>query len=231
MQLTPEQEALNSTTTAERLCELAKSNKTIILQAIAVNPNTPPNILVKLFTQYPTQIFKNPALDLLILENPQFLDILYKQNKNIFHYQGLPLFFLKWAVQHENKDIRVNLAASSFTPVHILEILASDRNRDVRIKIVKNKSTPNQVLCNLISDRDEGVRLAVLNDIRIPLEYLIALSQNKEYIIRLSIAKNPRTPISVLQLLRKDSYESIRIAAQNNLDKSNIIVQNWQMRS
>jgi hypothetical protein len=231
MPLIPEQEALNSNTTAERLCELAKSNKKIILQAVATNPNTPPNLLAKLFTQYPTQVFRNPALDLLILENPQFLEILYKQNKSIFNYQGLPLFFLEWAAKHENKDIRVNLAISPFTPVYILEILACDCNRDVRIKVVKNKSTPSQILCNLIRDRDEGVRLSVLNDIRIPLQYLIALSQDKEYIIRLSIAKNPRIPISVLQRLLKDSYESIRIAARNNLDKSNIIVQNWQTRS
>ncbi len=147
---TPEQEALNSTTTAERLCELAKSNKTIILQAVTANPNTPPSILIKLFRQYPIQVFKNPVLDLLILENPQFLDILYKQNKNIFDYQGLPLFFLEWAVKHENKDIRINLAASSFTPLYILEILASDRNRYVRIKVVKNNSTPSQILTNLI---------------------------------------------------------------------------------
>jgi hypothetical protein len=231
MPLTPEQEALNSTTTAERLCELAKSNKTIILQAVAANPNTPPNVIIKLFKQYPIQVFRNPVLDLSILENPQFLDILCKQNKNIFNYQGLPLFFLEWATKHKNKDIRANLAASRFTPLYILEILASDQNPDVRIKVVKNNSTPNQILSNLIRDRDEGVRLAVLNDIRIPLQYLIALSQDKEYIIRLSIAKNPRTPISVLQRLLKDSYESIRIAARNNLDKSNIIIQNWQMRS
>lgn len=50
--------------------KLAHSSDKATRYAVAGNPNTPSKVLQKLGAQFPTQLLRNPALDLMILENP-----------------------------------------------------------------------------------------------------------------------------------------------------------------
>lgn len=66
-------EAKDYQTLPERLSQIAQScDQKEILSAIARNPNTPTDVLVDFFADYPSDIFNNPILDLLYLENPNF---------------------------------------------------------------------------------------------------------------------------------------------------------------
>lgn len=93
--LSLQQEATNETTSPRRLYELAKTNidlaRLVALnpssplellrklangsdkatrQHVAANPNTPTEVLQKLGDEFPKEVSRNPALPLLLLENP-----------------------------------------------------------------------------------------------------------------------------------------------------------------
>lgn len=67
--------AQNPNTDSELLRDLANSNYETIREAVTSNPNTPTDLLVySLGKQFPGQLLENPVFNLLMLENPNFLD-------------------------------------------------------------------------------------------------------------------------------------------------------------
>ena len=94
--LSAKAEAASEATPTERLAELAESADSAVIRAlarnvrtppkaleqlshssdkatregVAGNPNTPPKALQKLGAQFPVQLLANPALDMMVLENP-----------------------------------------------------------------------------------------------------------------------------------------------------------------
>lgn len=211
-------EALNENTPPQRLAELANSEDKTIRRTIAVNPNTPVTILKELFKDFPLEIFENPVLSLLLLENPDFFYELYQAHSNIFLEQGLPEFFIAWGVKHSNKEVRIAVARSPQTPQEFLEKLAFDSNYNVRCRVAENVKTPIDLLEYLAQDFDYRVRLAVAENIYTPKQSLEKLSSDSEYLVRLIIAKNPHTPQDTLLSLIHDKNDSIRFAAYNNLE-------------
>ncbi|NJL63484.1 MAG: hypothetical protein HC903_18695 [Methylacidiphilales bacterium] len=84
--------ALDENTPSQVLKELAQSQSDKIRFAVAENPNTSPEILKGLFSEFPIQVLNNFALDLILLENPDFLEELYgvygrKIRLHIMNYQ------------------------------------------------------------------------------------------------------------------------------------------------
>ena len=75
-----------------------------ICKAIASNPNTSQDMLDILVSEFPLQVLNNSVLDLLLLENPSFLDQLCQTcyRSSTFQVDGLPFFFLKRAVCARN---------------------------------------------------------------------------------------------------------------------------------
>jgi hypothetical protein len=70
--------AQNPNTDVELLRNLANSNYASIREAVTRNPNTPTDLLVyRLGDEFPGQFLENPVFNLLMLENPNFLDELY----------------------------------------------------------------------------------------------------------------------------------------------------------
>jgi hypothetical protein len=65
---------------------------------VALNPNTPSEILLKLAPEFPRAFYKNPAFDWLLLENP---DLLFEMKqgvlKHILSLRDCPKSFLQWA--------------------------------------------------------------------------------------------------------------------------------------
>ncbi len=118
---------IKSDATSAELIKLAETGNQDICKAIAQHPNTSPDLLKKLFCNFPVQVLTNPILDLLLLENPNLFEELC-DNCCVFCKDGLPSFFIEWALNQKKTSIRVSLAASSKTPKHILEKLADDEN-------------------------------------------------------------------------------------------------------
>jgi len=66
--------AQNPNTNAKTLLKLASlSNESSVLAAIARNPNSPPELLIQLAGEYFEEIAKNPAIKLILIEQPDFV--------------------------------------------------------------------------------------------------------------------------------------------------------------
>ncbi|HEY9852919.1 MAG TPA: hypothetical protein V6D28_25825 [Leptolyngbyaceae cyanobacterium] len=107
LELTPEQEvqkwialAANENTSPDVLLELEKIESLKVKQALAVNPNSPIELLLRLSKEFPEEVLHNPVLPLAFLENLE-VDIL----------ANFPKSFLLWLVNN------------SQTPQEILGIL------------------------------------------------------------------------------------------------------------
>lgn len=161
MHPTPESEALSENTPSDRLRELAQTRNKAVRKVVAQNPNTPTDVLLKLFYEFPLQVLNNPVLDLLLLENPNFLEELYQANTSVFSEYELPFFFLEWAVNHSNEDIRADVAHSPLIQRCFLEHLAQDKVVEVRCSVAANFNTPTHILKRLAEDKDVRVRLDV----------------------------------------------------------------------
>ncbi len=96
-------------------------------KAIAQHSNTPPDLLKKLFRYFPIQVLTNSSLDLLLLEQPNFLKQLYDSFPDIFERKNIeiPDFFIEWAV-NQQEDIRACVGRSHKIPAQFLEKLVND---------------------------------------------------------------------------------------------------------
>lgn len=193
---------------ADRLRELAAANtkNSEILTAIARNPNTPPDILVKLARDYLKEIGENPALELFLIENPNFIEDIYYEhfsgyshvyeNWDTYSLQNSYLlyladWFLKLGLTHSNCEIRSLVAGNINTPEEYLEQLAEDESYLVIEALASNPSTPVEILERLAKDEESGIREIV--------------------------AGNKNTPIFVLEELVKDEDCGVRETAENTI--------------
>jgi hypothetical protein len=196
-------------------------NNRDIYKAVAQNPNTPPNLLLALYADFPLQVLNNPVLDLLVLENPNFLDRLCQTSYNsVFQEDGLPFFFLERAIRHPNDFVRIAVANSPATPQFFLEQLAQDREVDVRCAVAANYNTPKRILEQLAKDSDRHVRLSVANNPYTPPSLngslLEQLALDEMIYIRRTIAENYNTPASTLERLAQDWDAKVRRAVAEN---------------
>lgn len=205
-----EKEALNPNTSGNRLRELSKSLDRVIRQAVAQNPNTPPDILVRLFNRFPLQVLHNPVLNLILLERPNFFEEIYYAHKLVFHQNKLPDFFLKWAILHPNESIRSTVASSPNTPQNYLEQLSEDKQSFVRLQVAANYNSPVHVLTKLAQDRDKLVRQSVAQNPHVSGKILEYLAQDNIVEVRREVAANYNTPAHVLEKLSQDPSLLVR---------------------
>ena len=65
--------ASNITAPSDLLIELASLTNKAVIKAVVSNPNTPVETLLKLGEYFPQELLDNPILDILYLENPNFI--------------------------------------------------------------------------------------------------------------------------------------------------------------
>ncbi|MEP0917480.1 hypothetical protein NC981_11655 [Leptolyngbya sp. DQ-M1] len=100
--------------------------ESIICLAIAQNPNTSPETLLRLAWVFPLQVLYSPVMSLLLLEEEDFLYRLYQYCPDVLRLERLPNFVLNWAANHHNATLRVNLANSWYTSQVLLECLSRE---------------------------------------------------------------------------------------------------------
>lgn len=181
--LTQLEEALNEKSSAENLQKLVREidernfsyrGDDAVCRAVARNPNTPPDTLKELFSKYhyPFEVLENPVLELLLLENPNFVNELFEGHTIIGYDRDGTIDFLDtWAASHQNKFIRIAVARNLETVEIVLEELAEDSDRDVRLAVANNNSTNCDTLKKLIEDEDIEVRNAAMNKYNKRTEY------------------------------------------------------------
>jgi 3-methyladenine DNA glycosylase AlkC len=166
--------AINPNTPKELLVELSKDKDRFVRRAVAKNPNTPSEVLVEL-----------------------------SKDKDV--------------------DVRYLVAKNSNTPKEVLAELSKDKDWFVRLAVAENPNTPKEVLVELSKDEDVDVRWAIAenhnnpNEILVdPKEILVELSKNKDWSARQMVARNTNTPSEVLVELSKDKNEHVRQAVAEN---------------
>ena len=144
MNLTPEELARDPNTSLDILERLAKTSKDdLVLAAVAENPNTSPELLIELFDRYPYQVLNNPALELILLEQPDIIEKFCERNKYFFNCWRIPSLILDWAVININYfEVCQAIASNQLIPVFYLEKIWFSGNIDVRGSIARNISTP-----------------------------------------------------------------------------------------
>ena len=119
-------------------------------KVIATNPNSPPDLLVKLSGKINCleEIGQNPALDLILLENPNFIENIFDHPfSGFFNPESvLPLWYLEKAKTSSNYELRRLVARSKYTPISFLNELSKDFHPLVRVDTISNKNTPITLL-------------------------------------------------------------------------------------
>ncbi len=218
-------EALNSNTSAARLAEILDLNNQKICQAIATNPNTSPKVLLELFKNYPLEVLKNPSLNLILLEIPDFLEQLLSASYLFLRRsKDLPPFILEAAINHPEPKIQHFLILECNLPEYYLKRLlfklANNEYSIIRKLVAENKNTPISLLKKLANDRNSDVRISAVRNRNMPTHFrekiLKELASDRNSKVRISVAQNKHTPISLLEKLASDRNSKVRISVAEN---------------
>ena len=130
--------AKNPRTPAKALKKLGSSRDKFTRKAVAGNPNTPAEIMSGLGGQFPVELLGNPALDLMLLENPDL-------------FSGMPIGTLRSLAKREN------------CPAGLLAYMARAATWDESLQrsLVQNPNTPREVIEGLVGNgRSEEIKEA-----------------------------------------------------------------------
>lgn len=144
------QAARDPFTPPEQLERLAEISDSTTRQAVASNPNTTPETLLKLGQQFPKQLLKNPAFNLMLLENPNLLLTMPKETlRRILMLKDIPLGFLEQAAfsPQINVEIARVIAKHPKAPGYVLEKISMFcQDKSVRRSLLKRSDLPPAVL-------------------------------------------------------------------------------------
>ncbi len=116
----------------ELLTELARSQDKATRKAVAANPNTPADVLLKLGAEFPTQLVENPVFSLLLLENPNLVaEIPLPTLRSILRLDNVPQFILEQAAHKADVEVQLALANNIQTSKKVLERLTQSRDAQV----------------------------------------------------------------------------------------------------
>ena len=118
---------------SDALANLSHSSDKATRARVAANPATPPADLVRLGQQFPKEFLENPALDLLMLENPALLEeapasLLVRLLKS----ERCPEQFLEWAAGHAEEKVQLAVAMNVATPRMAIALLQRSHHAAVR---------------------------------------------------------------------------------------------------
>ncbi|BAY81252.1 hypothetical protein NIES267_07280 [Calothrix parasitica NIES-267] len=227
--------AAEPTTNPEILRELALFNDEKTREAVVSNANSPPETLVQLGEEFPSQFLDNPVFPLLILENPNFIQELPLTTlRSILKEENVPEYILEQAADKADVGVQLALANNIKTSKAILKRLNQSRDSEVveavnlhvnfvgelvggveeKVKELVPKSIPSRHRVNYSS-------LAVLAQIcEIPefiIEYWVEGLEYKYELLE-KLADSPATPTLILKHLVNDSSTSIREKLAQNIN-------------
>lgn len=194
--------------TLAELDKLVKTKSDEVKKKIALHPNTSPNTLVELFPDYPEQVLNNPTLDLILLENPDFLEQLCKPDACIYPLAKLPTFFVEWAVNHPQPSIRSLIADNYYVPIDYLEKLAHDVDYDVRVYVASNVCISNSNFERLYGESATNRTVNLHPDAA--LKIICQFAQDKSFYVRHVIAISTSTPSHIIEQLSFDPHPDVR---------------------
>jgi len=213
-------EALNPNTSAKRLQEILDLDTPELCQAVAINPNSPPQVLLELFTICPLAVFKNLVLDLILLEIPDFYEQLLSRNYAVLiDLENLPSFILEAAINHPDSNIYQALIWRPNLPAYYLAKLAHKEEYRIRKGVAIHKNAPIHILKKLAEDRDYNLRSSLASRQDLPSDLLKKLANDEHYYVRSVITENKNVPIHILEKLAAEPNNEVRchLASQQHI--------------
>ncbi len=197
--------AQDDTTSVDVLAKLAIDISSQIRRAVALNPSTPTDTLLKLGEEFPNEITENPIFFLLLLEDP------------------------------DSYFVRLSLARSTTTDEATLIQLFEVKNRRIRCAIAQNPKTPIFILekfvqkCYEQSDNEydysydakiDRILIAFVQNPSTPEFLLHQIAQYGSAAVKKSMIQNPNTSASILEELA--SAERFEVDPQDILNHPNV---------
>lgn len=118
--------ALHNNASPDMLRRLANSPDKLTRRNVALNPQTPKDILMVLAPTFAGQFFLNPVFDLLLLEDPNLLfGLPVTVLKNILKRPDCPESILSWAARYGDKSHQLALVSRADISIELLEHIAN----------------------------------------------------------------------------------------------------------
>jgi hypothetical protein len=172
--------AMDLATPVLSLLELSRAEDRRVLQALAENPSTPPEVLRALLQRFPGEFLRNPVLPLLLLEAPDFFRrCSFSQLQALIFRADFPrAFLLDLQSHHESRVVSLVQRA----------LLAHPETRALELKWV--------------SHGERLLRRAAASS-KATAEMLEALLCDINVMVRRTAAGNPKASQQFLSLLRR----------------------------
>ena len=122
--------AKHASASPELLERLSHSSDRATRKAVAIHPNAPKAVLLKLAPQFPGDFFKNPVFDWLLLEDPNLMfDIRGGVLKNVLKRADCPVSFMNWAATHGSEQEQLAVAMNPKALGGVLQTLLEKGGR------------------------------------------------------------------------------------------------------
>ena len=219
--------AKDETTSPKLLAELADSEDRETRRSVAANPNTSIKTLLKLGFEFQEEFLNNPILDLLILENPNFIDRNYYLQIELAKNPQTSTNFLKYLMEYGRYGIREYLAMHPNISIEMLNKMAetaikkSISGDKTVIAIANNLKTSTYILEKL---------LTYWNNIKIDPVFFRDDSINCQIKLGISLASHPNTSESVLRYLITSKRKEIILSVVKNTKTSEFILKSIACR-
>jgi hypothetical protein len=215
------EEARNPQTAPERLRVLASQASPEVRRAVAGNPNTPEEVLLRLAVHFPEEVAGNPVLELLLLVNPNWLAEIpgYARGRLLGHPQA-PLHFLRWAVRDGDPQALLCLLQNPAAPSELVEKLADHALPAVaeaaRLHVALETYPLKQALWWSEVDMDYlELRQMVLLGMA-PAWIAPRIAREPDTRLRLALLEQEHLPKEVLEAFLFDEEEEVRRAARQH---------------
>ncbi|MBW4507806.1 MAG: hypothetical protein KME64_15015 [Scytonematopsis contorta HA4267-MV1] len=220
-------------TSPEFLQELSLSTDKETREAVASNPNTPTDVLLKLGAEFPAQLLDNPMFSLLLLENLNLVqEIPLPTLRSLLKQANVPDFILEKAVDKADVEVQQRLVMNIHSSKKVLRKLAQSPDFQVAESarlhinfdgelIDKYKEKAVEVIHRITSDADNIFNKGsffILAQICVIPEYIVQYwMQEEEYKdLCKDIACLPNPHSSILEELANHPNAKIRFYVAKN---------------
>ena len=223
-------EARDVSTSPARLTVLAVNRDAEIRRVVTGNPNTPSRVLERLSVMFPEAFFANPILDLLSLENPNFIaDLPTWVRSRMLACENAPEGYLRWAEKFGNDEALLAVCANRGAPQAMLERLCDHHDaavaRAAQLHVNSARESIEEIEAMTISEilRDETLerdsetlKAFLVVNLATP-EVLAVLALDNDADVRKGIAQHAGVSSGILEQLAADDDEDVRAIARANL--------------
>ncbi|BDA69747.1 hypothetical protein CAL7716_039130 [Calothrix sp. PCC 7716] len=221
--------AENPNLPSDILENLADSQNTQILKAIARNPSASVSALAKIAREDSDKNYvlsalsHNPNVNQEVIENfainPHPNARLYAVKSALVTYE----LWLKLACD-ESVIVRKEIAAKSNS--NVISGLRTMYGEDLYVEVIEYPHIPLNLWSQLARDSASEVRQAVASNVNAPATILELLVTDEVQQVREKLGSNSSTPVEVLETLALDIYPCVRQAvASNNSTPINLLEQ------